>query len=153
MWNKINKETILDYMSEPVDSDNFQVFWKNILWDYSSDYWKMARGTGWKFDTIGYQLRGNIISCSTDCYRIFKVETIVIEETIGIEFQDFIKIHYQSQYGKYICIPIEWFEDREQYKNKWYEIAKDEYIRMLKSSIDFNQQQIESYKKELEKFE
>ena len=147
MWNKISKETILDYMSEPVDSDNFQAFWKNILWEYSTDYWKMARGTGWKVDTIGYQLKGNIISCSTDCYRIFKVETKVIE------CQDFIKIHYQSQYGKYICIPIEWFENRERYNNKWYEIAKVEYIGKLKSSIEFNQQQIESYKKELEKFE
>ena len=147
MWNKINKETILDYMSEPVDSDNFQEFWKNILWDYSSDYWKMARGTGWKFDTIGYQLKGSIISCSTDCYRIFSVKKE------GIEDEEFIRIAYQSEYGKFIYIPIEWFENREQYNNKWYEIAKVEYIEKLKNSIEFQQQQIESYKKELEKFE
>lgn len=147
MWNKISKETILNYMSEPNDSDNFQEFWKNILWDYSSDYWKMARGTGWKFDTIGYQLKGRILSCSTDCYRIFSVENKVIEN------EEFIKITYKSEYGRYICIPIEWFEDREQYNNKWHKNAEVEYIGMLKSSIEFYQQQIESYKKELENFD
>ena len=147
MWNKISKETILNYMSEPNDSDNFQEFWKTILWAYSSDYWKMAIGTGWKFDTIGYQLKGRILSCTTDCYRIFSVKKE------GIEDEEFIKITYQSEYGKFICIPIEWFENRERYNNKWYEIAKVEYIEKLKNSIEFHQQQIESYKKELEKFE
>ena len=61
MWNKIEEKVLEKYMSEPKDSDIYQDFWKDILADYSADYWKLARAVPFKIDTIGWQLIGRIV--------------------------------------------------------------------------------------------
>ena len=147
MWNTIEKDVLDKYIVEPVWSDNFQDFWKNILYDYSSDYWSLFIDNKWMFDTVGYFLHGKVISKFEDCDEIEKVEL-----TVDLNGGEYIKIAYNWDNGR-ISIPIGWFENREEHINKWRKAAKNEYVNKLKEAIRVNEHILNGYIEELAKFE
>lgn len=145
MWNKIEEKVLEKYMSEPKDSDIYQDFWKDILADYSADYWKLARAVPFKIDTIGWQLMGSIVDDRDD------IEKIDCADFQSSADGDYIQINYVSPFGYYVYIPLGWFKDRNDFLRKWVEIATDEYISEIERNIISMRNSIEKKEKELEK--
>ena len=145
MWNRIEMDVLEKYMSQPVDTYEYQDFWKNILADYSADYWKLARKMPYKVDTIGYQLIGSIVDNISDIWNINAVAFNYEDEETSI------KIMYSSPFGYFVYIPISWFEDRDTHLRNWVKKAEDEYIDILQKDIDLLKDRIQKQTLELDK--
>lgn len=144
-WNKIERTELNKWLETPQSETDVKEYWKQILFDFSSDYWRLARASWYTIDTIGYQLKGNIIS------QIDDIKIMYGARVSYLDGQEYIEIQYHSSYGRELRIPIEWFEDRNAFCEKWKTLAKQDYERILRESIAFKQEQIEKDKKNLER--
>lgn len=127
--------------------ENYQDFWKTIVAEYSSDYWKLAHSHDWLWDTFGHQLRGRVVDKIDDIVKINFVEKCIINN------ETFIKVMYDSYLGKTTLIPITWFEDRDKHCEKWKIVAKADYITQIKDGIDRSEKYITKLKRELNRIE
>ena len=125
--------------------ENYQDFWKTIVAEYSSDYWKLARSHDWLWDTFGHELRGRVVDRIDDIIKI----RAVAEHVIGDEL--YVEVMYDSYLGKNTLIPITWFEDRDKHCEQWKFTAKSNYIKQVKDAIERSEQYVIKMKNELKR--